>query len=145
MKFPKLGPFLTTKRKLLDLLILLVANTALFFIWESWEIITLFSFGFIWNWVAAHDLNFVRDNPRYRFSMVKLVFNLQTMVQRPLPKAPGLVKKILGIFPAGIFWSLIIFSNDAAMPWWATFLGSLFFEIVQWEARSIKAEQEGAL
>lgn len=139
--FPE-GPFLTSRRKLFELLILLVLNLIIFFFWSSLEVISLFSFGFIWNWVASQELHNLIDNRRYRFSMVKLVKDLQSMILRPLERAPGFVKWFAKILPAGAFWSLVIYFNQSDMPWWATFLGSFTYELIQLEITSIGKEKE---
>ncbi len=49
-------PFLTSKRKLLDLIVLVVLAGILWFL-QGYEPALLFSFGFIWNWVASQDLS----------------------------------------------------------------------------------------
>lgn len=128
------GPFLTTKRKMLDLLVLLVIDLVVYFVWDSFEIISLLSFGFIWNWVASQDLTPLLEHRRYRFSMVKLVKNLQHLVLKPFKDLPFWFQRIVSILPAGLFWSLVIYFNDSDMPWWATFVGSLTYEIIQIES-----------
>lgn len=127
-------PFLTTKRKMFDLLILLIIDVALFIIWDSIEIVTLFSFGFIWNWVASQDLTPLLEKRRYRFSMVKLVLNLQALILKPFGSLPFALQRLIACLPAGLFWCLVIYFNDSDMPWWATFVGSLTLELTLLES-----------
>lgn len=134
--------FLTSKRKFFDLLILLLLNVVLYFLWSSPDILVLFNLGFIWNWVASQDMSAFFDHKRYRFSMLKLVFNLQSLFLKPFGKFPNGVKRIVGILPIGIFWGLVIIFNNSRMPWWATFLGSATFELIQIELNSIKKHKE---
>lgn len=135
-------PFLTTRRRLVDLLILFVLDLGLYFLWQDLSLVVLFSFGFIWNWVAAQDLHMLFENKRYRYSMVRLVINLQTMFLNLVVRAPAWVKWVVQILPAGIFWTMVILFNDSSMPWWATFLGSLVFEIIQLESKLIQKNKE---
>lgn len=135
-------PFLTTKRKLFELALMLVIDLILYLIWQSWDMLVLFSFGFVWNWVASQDLTDLTSSGKYRLSMVKTVQNLQIMVLSPVDKAPQIVKFLVKILPAGIFWSLIIFFNSSEMPWWMTFVGSLAYEIIQLEILNFKKEKD---
>lgn len=138
------GPFLTSRRKMIELLVLIGINILLYFLFSSWEVISLFTFGFIWNWVASHELVSVSENRRYRFSMVRLVKNLEFLILKPLDKAPRFVKWIARVLPAGVFWSMVIYFNDSEMPWWVTFVGSLTYELMQIEINSFKQERETA-
>lgn len=138
------GPFLTPKRKLLDLLVLGISDLVIYFIWGSWEVVALFSLGFIWNWVASQDLDALFENRRYRFSMVKLVKNLQQMILTPLQNAPRFLSWLAACLPAGIFWGMVIYVNDALMPWWATFLGSAGYQLLQLEMISLIKHKESA-
>ncbi len=126
-------PFLTNRRRSMELLGLLLLDLIIYFIWSSWPMVTLFSLGFIWNWVASQDLQLLFENRRYRFSMLKMVMNLQFLFLKPFENFPAWVKWIVRTLPAGMFWSMVIFFNDSSMPWWATYLGSLVFEIIQLE------------
>ena len=141
MKNPFGGPFLTSRKKMMELLILAAADIVIYFM-SGWEVVALFSMGFIWNWVASQELDALLENRHYRFSMVKLVKNLQLMILTPLASAPQFVKWIASALPAGIFWGLVIYVNDAIMPWWATFIGSFSYQLLQLEILSIKKEKE---
>lgn len=132
-------PFLTSRRRMFDLLILLVLNVVFYFLWSSLDFNALFTLGFVWNWVASQDMSHFFEIKRYRFSTLRLVFNLQTLILKPFDKAPHWVKWGLNILPAGIFWFLVIYFNDSQMPWWATFLGSLTFELEQLQSKFVKA------
>lgn len=134
------GPFLTSKRKLVDVLILGLLMVAGFFLGFDLALLSLFSFGFIWNWVASQELENLMTHKRYRFSMVKVVKALNTSVETGLRNFPSVVRILARCLPAGTFWLLVIFFNDSEMPWWATYLGSLAFEIVQLERLSIRKE-----
>lgn len=134
--------FIPPKRKLLELILLLVMALILYFIFNSLNAVVLFCFGFIWNWSASNDLSGIFENKRYRFSMLRMVVNLQNLFLKPFHSAPQAIKLILRILPAGIFWSLVIFINESAMPWWCTFLGSLAFELMQLELNFIKSQKD---
>ncbi|MGE3608993.1 MAG: hypothetical protein AB7I27_05355 [Bacteriovoracaceae bacterium] len=131
-------PFLTTKRSTIEIGALFIVDVILYFLGISFEFIILFSLGFIWNWVASQNLELLFQNHRYRYSMIKLVVNLQNLIKMPLKTFPLWLSWVAGIFPAGIFWSMVIFFNDSDMPWWATFMGSFVFELSQINFLSLK-------
>ena len=135
--------FIPPKRKLIDLLVLLFLLIAFYFFYPHYEAITLFAFGFVWNWSASNDLHELFDNnKRYRLSLLKFVFNIQGLFLRPVNNAPLLVKKIVSILPAGSFWAIVIFINESNVPWWPPFVGSLVFEILQIDFSFIKKKKE---
>lgn len=136
--------FFIPRRKVIELLLLMMFLGILYFIWPSIEVMGLFSFGYIWNWSASNDLGTLFENKRYRMSMLRLVVNLQNLTLRPFSWAPEILKRLIKVLPAGIFWSLVIFLNDSHMPWWATFLGSFVFELLLLEISLFKRHKEGA-
>ena len=135
-------PFLVPKRKLIDLVVLVVLNLILYFFWESFPLLAMFSFGFIWNWSASQELDFVTENPRYRYSMVRFVSQLQIFILRPAQGLPKFTHFFLRILPAGAFWFLVVFINESVMPWWAAFLGSAIFELLQFNVKFSPKEKE---
>ena len=136
-------PFLTSKRKMIELLVLLGFNIVFYLLWSSFDVIALFSLGFIWNWVASQNLDLIFENrPRYRFSMLRTVLNLQSLFLKPFEKSPAFVKFFIRIVPAGVFWFAVIYFNDSQMPWWMVFLGSFAFEIIQLDSKIFKREKE---
>ncbi len=134
-------PFLTSRRKLLDLGILLVVAVGMGFI-KGLEEALLLSFGFLWNWVASQDLSQYMEGRSYRFTMLRFVLNLQALILSPtlIRGLPELVKVFVRSLPAGLFWSAIIWLQDSDLPMWGTFLGSFIFEISQWEVLFKKKE-----
>ena len=135
--------FIPPKRKLIDLVLLLFLLVTFYFIYPHLEALTLFAFGFIWNWSASNDLSdLFEHNKRYRLSLLKFVYNLQSLFLRPVKSAPLLVQKIVAILPAGIFWVIVIFINESNVPWWPPFLGSLAFELLQIDPRIFKKKKE---
>lgn len=124
-------PFLTTKKKMLELLVLVFLVAVFYFIWPL-EVVMLFALGFVWNWAASQHLEYV-DSHRYRYSMLRLITSLQFWVTRPVKNLPGPVKILPRSLPAGFFWCVVIFFTDSNMPWWSTFLGSFVFELTQFE------------
>lgn len=138
--------FIPPKKKLLELGLLLILTPIFYFIYPSFDALILFVFGFIWNWSASNDLTELFEiNKRYRFSTLKLVINLQNLFVRPFARAPELVQRFIKILPAGTFWFMVIYINDSVMPWWATFLGSLAFELMQLEMKLFKSHKEKTL
>ncbi len=135
-------PILPSKRKLLDLIILIVLNLIFFLLWGSTEFVVLFSLGYIWNWVTSQNVDNLFEKRRFKFSTLSIVISFQNLLLRPLKRFPYWVQWIGRIFPAGIFWSMVIIFNESAMPWWATFVGSLVFEIAQLEIKTFKKEKE---
>lgn len=135
------GPFLTTKRKLVDIFLLCVFLLIGFFLGAKPSLLALFSFGFIWNWVASQELDNLMTHKRYRFSMVKVVKSLNDSLEKLLEKFPFILRLLARCIPAGTFWLLVIFFNDSEMPWWSTYLGSLSFELLQLERLSIRKEK----
>jgi len=128
--------FLVSKRKSLELGILLLIDILFYILWDSFDFVILFSLGFIWNWVASQEDTIILDNNRrYRFSTLKTVFNLQKLFLKPLKRMPKFVHFIARILPAGIFWSAVILFNESPMPWWAVFLGSLTVELILLETK----------
>lgn len=134
--------FIPPKRKIYELLGLPVFLGILFLVYPSIEAVTLFAFGYIWNWAASNDLTVLFQNKRYRMSMLKMVVNLQNLILKPFGRAPVIIQKVVKIFPAGIFWSLVILINESDMPWWSTFIGSAVFEILQIEIGLFKKQKE---
>lgn len=135
-------PMVPPRRKLVELGIMLIFAGVFYLIHPNTDAVMLFVFGFVWNWSASNDLSALFENKRYRMSMLKLVVNLQTLVLKPFGWAPEFVKRIVKVLPAGIFWSMVIFINDSEMPWWATFIGSAAFELLQIELNFIKRQKE---
>lgn len=137
-----MNKFLIPRRKVIELSLLPLFLGIFFFFYPHSEGLVLFAFGFIWNWAASNDLEKLFENKRYRLSMLKLVVNLQNLILKPVGNAPSLVKSFLKIFPAGIFWSMVIFLNESSMPWWTTFVGSFVFELMQIEIGLFKRHKE---
>lgn len=135
-------PMVPPKRKMIELGIMLILAGVFYLIYPNTDAVMLFVFGFVWNWSASNDLSALFENKRYRMSMLKLVVNLQNMVLKPFGWAPEFVKRIVKVLPAGIFWTMVIFINDSDMPWWATFIGSAAFELLQIELNFIKRQKE---
>lgn len=131
-------PFVPTKRKLVELLLLFVLAGVFFFFYPKLEGTILFVFGYIWNWSASIELDPMYEHRRYRFSMLSTVRNIQRLFLKPFFRFPLFVQKIISILPAGIFWWMVIFMNDSEMPWWSTFLGSAVYELLQIELNFIK-------
>lgn len=127
-------PVLTSKRKLLDLVVVFILATVMGIL-QGIEPALLLTFGFVWNWVASQDLSQYMEGRSYRYTMLKFVLNLQALIQSPgiIKRSPEIVKLILRSLPAGIFWSAVIWFQDSDLPIWATFVGSFCFEISQWE------------
>jgi hypothetical protein len=134
--------FLISKRKFFELVILVFLDAVLYLVLNSWDVVTLFSFGFIWNWVASQESNImIGNNRRYRFSTLKTVFNLQNLSLKPFSKAPESVKFIVRLLPAGLFWAGVIVFIDSPMPWWAVFLGSFVLELIILETKIFQPKQ----
>ncbi len=127
-------PFLATKRKLLDLIVLLILGIAVFFL-QGFDATFLFSFGFIWNWSASQDLSRLMEGKSYQYTMLKLVLSSQALIVSPafVQRSPEIVKLILRSLPAGLFWWGVMWFMGSELPFWATFMGSFAFEISQWE------------
>lgn len=124
--------FMISRRKTYELVALIVFNIITYLLWESIRFNSLFSFGFIWNWVVSQEDMITVSNPRrYRFSTLRFVFLFQNFFMRIAKKAPQFLFYVIKVLPAGLFWLFIIFVNDANMPWWAVFLGSIAAELIQ--------------
>lgn len=134
-------PFLTSKRKLLDLIVVFTVATALWFL-QGFEAALLFTFGFIWNWVASQDLTQHMEGRSYRHTMLKFVLSAQAFILSPkfLSDSPEIAKMFLRSLPAGVFWSLVAWLQESDLPIWATFFGSFVFEFSQWEILFRKKE-----
>ena len=134
--------FFISKRKTLELGVMILLDGIFYLLWDSFDFVMLFSLGFIWNWVASQEAMITLNNPRrYRFSTLKTVFNLQNLFLRPFITMPNAVKMIVRSLPAGTFWSAVILFNESHMPWWAVFIGSFSLELLQLERKLFKAKE----
>jgi hypothetical protein len=120
--------FLSSKRRLWDLPVLIVLVLVITLLIDG-SAAALFAVGFVWNWVANQDIDPLFMNRRSKFSMLRMVINLQNMILKPFTTAPELVKIMLKCLPAGLFWFGVIYLNDSKMPCYMTFVGSLTFEL----------------
>jgi hypothetical protein len=128
--------FAISKRKIFEISFLILLDIIFYFLWGSLDFIILFSFGFVWNWVATQEVEVNYGNTRrYRFSTLKTVFNLQNLILKPVRNRPQYIQMIVKILPAGLFWSAVILFNESDMPYWAVFLGSLSLEMMNLENR----------
>lgn len=132
--------FILTKRKTFELILLLVFDLVFYVLWNSWDFLVFFSFGYIWNWVASQENSLSFENRRYRFSTLKTVINLQHLFLKPLVNMPKPVKFLGNILPAGIFWSLVVLFNESHTPWWAVFIGSACLELLLLETKLFKPQ-----
>lgn len=139
-----MNTFFVPRRKLIELLLLPIFLGVLYYFSSSVEATSLFAFGYIWNWTASNDIEPMFANKRYRMSLLKLVFSLQAFVLTPVKNAPEIVKRLVKVLPAGTFWLFVTFINESVMPWWAAYLGSLVFEIMQLEMNLIKRHKENS-
>lgn len=131
-------PFFTTKRKLFELAFIAGLLPLIYFIWGNLSATMLFGLGYVWNWTASQDMSLIINHRRYRFSTLSLVFSLQNLVLIPFKALPRWTHILPKILPAGLLWLVIIFFVDSEMPWWATFLGSLSFELTQIDTYFVK-------
>ncbi len=134
--------FFISRRKTFELVALLVFDLLAYLLWNSFDFIILFSFWFIWNWVASQENSIsLLDTRRYRFSTLKTVFNLQRLFLKPVASLPEAVKLIVRCLPAGVFWTMVIYFNESEMPWWSVFLGSLSLELIQLEKKLFRPKE----
>ncbi len=117
------------KGKNVDLVILLILVVGIYLL-LGMDQAALFSLGFIWNWVGSHNLEPYFEHRRYRFSTLKTVHNLQSLILKPFPKAPLLIKMLLKSLPAGLFWGCVILFFDSELPLILVFAGSLTLELI---------------
>lgn len=122
-----------SKRKKIELLLVLPFAFLVYFFASDLNSIVLFLFGYIWNWVNSIELNEIYNEKRYRFSLIRFIRSIQSIILKPFRRFPSIIQKVIGIFPAGVFWFLVIYIYESQVPWWAPFLGSLIFEIVSFE------------
>lgn len=121
------------RRKLQEFLIICVISSIHFFFFSNFEQLTLFVFGYIWNWASSSHQELLIENQRYRYSLIRTVISFQKIILTPFKKTPEMIRRIIKALPAGLFWLLVIYINNSTMPWWAPFLGSLCFEIIDFE------------
>lgn len=137
-----MNSFFISKRKTVELAILVILDAVLFLVLNNWDFITLFSLGFVWNWVASQEKDIlIENNRRYRFSTLKTVFNLQNLFLKPFKNAPEAIKFFVRILPAGLFWAGVILFIVSPMPWWAVFLGSFLLELIILETKIFSPKQ----
>jgi hypothetical protein len=134
-------PFSQSKIAFIQLLFLIPLLGVFYLLYPQKEGIALFTSGFIWNWAAIQKIDPIYKNRQYRYSMLSTIRNIQHVFLKPLRTFPFMVQRLLSVFPAGIFWAMIIYMNQSDMPWWATFLGSLSFELMQLELNFIQSHK----
>lgn len=128
--------FFMSRRKFYEFIALIMLDLLFYLLWNSLDFVILFSFGYIWNWVASQENDVTLGNvKRYRFSTIKTVFNLQNLILKPFSNLPLYLKMAIRSLPAGCFWAAVIWFNNSQMPWWAVFLGSLSAELAQIESK----------
>jgi hypothetical protein len=136
----KVNFFWAAKRKVVELAVMLGLCGILWFIWGSFSWAALFSLGYIWNWAASQEVSYVSENRRYRFSFLKMVYNLHKIFLKPFQKWPPIFKFFPKLLPAGLFWLLMLQFAESELPWWPVFLGSLVYELFQLDTLLIKNE-----
>lgn len=132
-----MNAFIPSKRKLVELLVMLITAGIFYFFYQDFDAAILFIFGFTWNWTASIDHAAILQNRKYKFSMLRTVVNLQKLMLKPFVRAPEIIQHLIRVFPAGLFWLIVIYINDSVMPWWSVFVGSAAFELMQLELKVI--------
>lgn len=125
---------MSSRRKLFELLIMLGLGLGLYFVWASAAYVSLFFVGFIWNWSASQNVAIIQESRNYRFSFMKMIYNLQ----RPLEKLPRYIAIPARCLPAGLFWWLVILFADSSLPFWPVIIGSLVYELIQLDSILIR-------
>ena len=131
-----------SKRKKIEFFLLPIFLGVLYFFTSNIDAVVLFTFGYIWNWVCSIELDEMYSEKRYKFSLLRLVLTVQQTFLKPFNKFPEILKRVIRIFPAGVFWFLILFIYDSQMPIWAPFLGSLVFELTSLEVLVVSKEKD---
>jgi hypothetical protein len=129
---------------LLELFVLSTFLFLIYFLTNRLDIITLFTFGFVWNWSVASQNDSSSVIKHHKFSMMHTIRRIHEFSIRIFKNFPELVLRLASILPAGLFWSLVIHFNESQMPWWATFLGSFLYEILQIQNLFLKGEKNKA-
>jgi hypothetical protein len=132
--------FLGEKRKFIQLGLLVFLDALFWFLWGSWDVVVLFSLGFIWNWTAAQDLESIISSKKYRFSTLKIIFNLQHLILKPFKNSHEAIRFFLRIIPAGLFWVGVMYFNESQLPWWSVFMGSFFLEVFELDKKLIERQ-----
>lgn len=130
--------FLGEKRKFIQLGLLILLDCLFLFLWSSWDVVILFSLGFIWNWTAAQNMEEIISNKRYRFSTLKIIFNLQHLILKPFKNSHESIRFVLKIIPAGVFWLGVMYFNESQLPWWSVFMGSFFLEVFELDKKLLE-------
>jgi len=136
---------LIPKSKLvLELFVLSIFLFLIYFLTNRLDIVTLFTLGFVWNWSVAVQNNTFSVLKHHKFSMMNTIRRIHEFFLKVFKRSPELINRLASILPAGLFWSLVIHFNESQMPWWATFLGSLLYEILQIQNFFLKGEKKEA-
>jgi hypothetical protein len=133
--------FLPPKKTMIELGVLFPLLGVFYIFYPQKEGIALFISGYIWNWAATQEMGPMYENRQYRYSMLSTIRNIQHVILKPFRAFPVIFQRLMSVFPAGIFWAMIIHMNQSEMPWWATFLGSLAFEVLQIEFKFIQSHK----
>jgi len=124
---------------------LFVLSTFLFlihFLTNRLDVVILFTFGFVWNWSVSIQNNTFSVLKHHKFSMMNTIRWIHEFFLKVFKRSPELIYRLASIVPAGLFWSLVIHFNESQMPWWATFLGSLVYEILQIQDLFLKGDKK---
>lgn len=136
---------LIPKSKLvLELFVLSIFLFLIYFLTNRLDIVTLFTLGFVWNWSVAVQNDTFSVLKHHKFSMMNTIRRIHEFFLKVFKRSPELIYRLASILPAGLFWSLVIHFNESQMPWWATFLGSLVYEILQIQNFFLKSEKKEA-
>jgi hypothetical protein len=128
----------------LELFVLSIFLFLIYFLTNRLDIITLFTLGFVWNWSVAGQNDTFSVLKHHKFSMMNTIRRIHEFFLKVFKRSPELIYRLASILPAGLFWSLVIHFNESQMPWWATFLGSLVYEILQIQNFFLKGEKKEA-
>jgi hypothetical protein len=120
-----------SRRKIFELFILLIFSYVFYSFIPQADEVSLFIFGYIWNWSTSIEMDSFNQNRRYRFSMLRVVFNFQNFIMKPFMNSSEVLRHVIKVFPAGIFWMAVIYINESSMPWWIAFSGSFTYELLQ--------------
>lgn len=118
----------------IELAILFILSTIISFL--SFSAAGLIALGFIWNWTLQFQIEKLTTNKRYRFSTLKLVFTLNEVFQLPFRSFPRM-EVFIRILPAGLFWGLVSWFLESLDFWWAPFVGSALYELINYLVRKL--------
>ncbi len=120
-----------TKRKAIELVVLLFFSIFLYYIWAESSSVVFFVTGFLWNWSASQKIDYAFKKNGYRFSFLKMIYNLEFLFCYPFKKLPSFFLIVPRSIPAFLFFFGVNNFFGAGLNVIPVMIGSFLYELIQ--------------